>query len=57
MSKKKHAYGWIPDSDDLNNAYLRAMLLRAKIKKAKGKIFTPRKKVKKLGETTCLENI
>lgn len=48
VSKKKHSYGWIPDSDDLNNAYIRAMLLEAKIKNIKGKVITPKKKIKKV---------
>jgi hypothetical protein len=47
MPKVKRVYGWLPDSNDPENDYLRALLLKAKIKKVTGKIETSKKKVKK----------
>jgi hypothetical protein len=50
MPKIKRVYGWLPDSDDPDNEYLRALLLKAKVKKITEKVKTPKKKVKRMGE-------
>jgi hypothetical protein len=50
MNKGNRNSGWIPDSDNPDNDYIRSLLLEAKIKKLKGKVPILKKKIKKAGK-------